>query len=249
MSFGRPGVVERLEAEIVRPRVDAQVVPEPEIQHQLARHAASRPAPIPRTSAARTGSGTGRCRSCSVRMYGEIAAQIPRVGVERIRKDATEAGRAGTVPFLASIVAAAHRAVLAVLEVADELAAELQVVMAVRVVRHREVVANLPDLLVAMPRRVRVGVDREARERDARIAVGDARRLPVLRPGDERVVREPVVAVAAANLVEHAIAQHLRELPDVFLVPLVVVDRRGRMASSRSRRQTDRSCAAPTPCP
>ena len=163
------------------------------------------------------------------------------------KSDWSDVRRNGAVPRVDR--AAAHRAVLAVLEVADELAAELQVVVALRVVGHREVVADLPDLLIAMARRVRVGVDRKARERDARVAVGDARRLPVLRPGDERVVRKPVVAVAAADLVERAVAQHLRELPDVFLVALVVVDRRRRMRSSTSRRRTDRSCFCPDALP
>ena len=61
-----------------------------------------------------------------------------------------------------------------------------------------------------MPRRVGVGVDREAGERDARVAVGDAvLRLPVLGPVDQRVVGKPVVAEPAPDLVQRAIADHV----------------------------------------
>ena len=90
---------------------------------------------------------------------------------------------------------------------------------------------------------------REARERDARVAVGHARRLPVLRPVGEQLVPEPEVAVAALDLIQRPIAQHLRELAEVLLVALVVRARLRRMAGRCARAEGLLASCARTPCP
>ena len=138
------------------------------------------------------------------------------------------------MPLARVDVPAAHRAVLAVLEVADEFTAELQVVVAACVVGRRKSSRICQTFWSRCRGAFCVGVDREIRERDARIAVGHARRLPMLGPGDERVVREAVVAVAAADFVQRPVAQHLRELPDVLLIALVLVDRGRRVTRGRA---------------
>ena len=124
---------------------------------------------------------------------------------------------------------------------AHEFRADLHVVPAARLERVREVVADLPHVLIAVAGRVGVRVERETGERDARVAVGDAvLRLPMLGPVDKRVRGEAVVAVAAFDLIEGTIADHGGQLTEVFLILLIVVDgrrRRGGGGAGAKRRE------------
>ncbi len=225
------GSVERLNGNLVRPRIEAEVVAHAEIQRQPRRHA-----PVvldPRCvlglavrireppDADGVGAGDWRQRS-----------EVPRVGVPWIGEQRFDVG--GNRAVVGQNGAAALRAVLTVLVMADEFAARLQIVMAPQFVRRREVVADLPDPLIPVPGSVRVRIDGEAGEGDARIAVGHPRRLPVLRPGHEGLVGKTVVTVSAPDLVHCPIAQHLCELPEIFLVAFIGIDRRRRMTRRRA---------------
>src|SRR6185295_9133318 len=67
---------------------------------------------------------------------------------------------------------------------------------------------------------------REAGEIDARVAVRDAvGRLPVPGPVDERVRGKPVVTEPALDLIQGAVADHLRERTEILLVLFVVIHR------------------------
>ena len=162
--------------------------------------------------------------------------EVPGVGVERIREERFDVGRHRPVGGVNR--AHALPAVRLNLMTVQELAAELQVVMAARVVRVREVVAHVPDPLVLVPRIELVAADREAGERDAgrpgRDAVG---RLPVLRPRREVRVGETEHGLPHPDLVQRPVAQDLRELPEVLVVVFVVGPGRRRMALKIGRRE------------
>src|SRR5712671_1853232 len=155
--------------------------------------------------------------------------QVPGVGVEGIGKERLEIGRA--VPVRGVDRAHALAAIRLNLMAMQELSAELQVVMALRAVRVREVVARVPDPLVLVSRKVLVAANGEAGERDARRPRVDAvGALPVVRPRREILVLETEHRLPAFDLVHGPIADDLREQEEKLLVVLAIRAGRGRTA-------------------
>ena len=165
-SCGRLGQLERRERHVLRERVPDQVVAGAEVQRQLVRRPSSRPAPTRRTSTCgpASGSSTSRTRRpCSASRSRRIAGagELPRVRVERIREERLDVR--GNRSAVDGGRAAALVAVARVVEQVQIFAARLQVVVALGVIRKREVVVDRVGVLVAVPRDVAVAVDRGSR--------------------------------------------------------------------------------------
>src|SRR5207247_10782655 len=113
----------------------------------------------------------------------------------------------------------------------QELSAELQVVMSLRAVRVREVVAHVPDPLVLVPRIILIAANREARERNpGRTRVDAVGPLPVVRPRRELRVLETEHRLPAFDLVHSPIAEDRGEQDEEFLVVLAIGSGRRRTA-------------------
>ena len=189
---GTSGLGERRHGVFVAVRVHAQVVAQPEVQRQVRRHlpvvlqprADLRPDIVRREVADADVVGP--------RQRGD-RRQVPGVRVERIRKQRLDVRRRRSVA-VAFDAAHAHLAVVPVVDHSAGMSAPARRSWRPRAsYGKREIVADAPDVLGAVPRVERVAADGEAREGDARRSGGDAvGRLPVVRPRREvRVLEDP----------------------------------------------------------